>query len=1192
MQKNAFRNREGRVHTAYARITFRVPTKTLHGIDCSPGRQHFKIGKKFLTMMKFTAFMLLVCCLHVSANTRSQTVTMSGRDIPLSKVFTVIKKQTGYAVFGNASLLKQTRNVSISVSNMPLTEFLDSVFKQQPITYRIVDRTIILYSKSNAAIQFPNSGAMPARPEQTTILKELPFVPINGVVVGADGVPVSGASVRIKGTNTGVATDAGGKFSINANIDQTLVFSHVSMTVLEVKVKEFPVNGRIIMKPKEATLGDVVVTGYGNIRKESFTGTYTQVTKAEIQKVTANNLIGALQVFDPSFRILQNINMGSNPNVLPEFYIRGQSGFPGVKELDRLESGTSVSQFSLRNNPNTPIFIMDGFEITVEKVYDMDINRIANVTILKDAAATALYGSRASNGVVVIETIAPKAGELRVNYNGNFSITAPDLSSYSMMNAQQKYDAEMAAQIYLPWQAETDPGYKDQLIENLWYQQQKKNEILKGVNTYWLSQPLQTQFNNRQNVYIEGGSQSMRVGLELKYDKQNGVMKESFRDRLAAGLTVQYQTTKVQIRNQTYFDVVKADDSPFGEYSNYTKLQPYYPLYDEATGKYVRNFPNYYGNTDINPMYESTVGNFSKQRYKEWTNNFTVNWYLTKFLFIRGQLALDYKQSDQDKFISPESTIYDRGSLFTKGELSQSETNSLDWNTNLFASYNQNIDKHNINLSLGINARSVNEEYITALYRGFPNASYHSPAYAYEITRKPQFNDNKTRLVGGFATANYSLNDIYLFDASFRVDGSSEFGTEEKWAPFWSVGTGMNLHNTSFLKNNKTIDMLRVTANIGQTGKSNFSPFMARNTYQVMLDDWYPTGIGASLIYMGNNNLTWEKQISWNIGTMMSFLKRFTLELNYYNKETYDLITDVSLPSSAGFAIYRENIGKVLNKGFEIKTSINAVNARNLNLTFIGNIAHNRNRIVEIAQSLKSYNNRIDEYYKGYIDVSDPQFALIYNDLNAKYAKPIMKYEEGSSLTTIYGMKSLGINPANGKEVFQKRDGTITYDWDPTEQQIIGNAEPWAQGTFGVNARYKRFTLFSTFMFEWGGEQYNNTLVDNVENVNLQRSNADTRVLTDRWQKPGDVTPLKALQDRYFITRPTSRFIQRNNYIGFNSFSLGYDFDPAWLKVFRMRSLRTTFMMNDVARFSTIKREMGLDYPYARTFTLTINATF
>lgn len=1198
MQKNAVahrsfgvgvaaRNRRGSVCPVFGSDDYRLPTKSLPGMKLSFSRFHCTIGKKLTKAMKITAFIMLVGCLHVSAGSSSQTVTISGKDIPLSRVFTIIKKQTGYAVFGKANLLRQTAAVSISVSNMPLMAFLDSVLKKQPISYRILDRTIFLFSRSGTAVPKWQSGTGESSDsEDEENNRELFRQTITGTVLAEDGTVLEGVSVKIKGTNTGVSTNSKGIFTISADPEQVLVFTHVSMMAREIKVKDFPANMRIVMKPKDATMSDVVVTGYGNIRKESFTGSYTQISKADLQKVTANNLIGALQIFDPSFRIMQNIAMGSNPNVLPEFYIRGQSGFPGMKDLDKIQSNATASRFSLRTNPNTPIFIMDGFEVSVEKIYDMDINRINNITILKDAAATAMYGSRASNGVVVIETIVPKPGEFRVTYNGNYAITAPDLSSYNMMNAQEKLDAEYAAEVYLPNMPKNDPNYKYQLSANMWEMQRKKNEVLKGVNTYWLSQPLSTMFNHKHNIYLEGGSQGMRVGLELKYDNQNGVMKESFRKRLGAGLTLQYQARNLQIRNQIYFDAVNGEESPYGKFSDYSRLQPYYNPYDENTGKYIKNLPVYFGHADINPLYESTVGNFDKSRYKEWTNNFTVNWYLSKFLFIRGQLAVDLKESNSDKFISPESTIYQRVGLFSKGQLDQSTTNFLDWNTNIFGSYNRNIDKHNINVSAGINAKSTKEDYTTASYRGFPSPGYHSPAYAYEIITKPILNDNKKRLFGGFTTVNYSLNNIYLFDGSFRVDGSSEFGTDKKWAPFWSVGTGVNLHNTRLLRKNTTIDQLRVTVNIGQTGKSNFSPFMARNTYEMLLDDWYPTGIGASLTYMGNKNLTWEKQVSWNIGALISVLKRFTLEFNYYNKETYDLITDVSLPSSSGFDIYRDNIGKVLNKGFEIKTTLNVLNSSDFNLTLIGNMAHNKNSIVEIAQSMKRYNSRIDDYYNKYIPY--PGFY----DWNEKLTTPIRKYEEGSSLTSIYGMKSLGIDPANGKEVFRKRDGTVTYEWDPVEQQVIGNTEPWAQGSFGINARYKRFTLYSAFLFEFGGEQYNQTLVDNVENVNLLYYNADARVLSQRWKKPGDETPLKAIQDRYLITRPTSRFIQKNNYISFSSLSIGYDFNTARIKLFRMSSLRATFLMNDIGLLSTIKREMGLDYPFARTFTLTINASF
>lgn len=1142
---------------------------------------------KLILAMRITAFILLLGCLHVSAATISQTVTISGRDMPLKKVFQVIKQQTGYTVFGNGVLLKDANSITIHALNMPLNDFLDTIFRDQPLSYRIVDQTNILFFKRTVATPLivAEPGLFNDRPSADPL-------PISGIVVTGDDIPLEGVSVKVKGAKGGVFTDADGRFNIYAEPTQVLVFSHVSMLVVETRVIDFPADRKIRMTYRNATLNDVVITGYGNIRKESFTGTYTQVTKDEILKVSPNNLIAALQTFDPSFRITQNINMGSNPNMLPEFYLRGQSGFPGVKDLDKITSGADVSQFSLKNDPNTPIFILDGFEVGVEKIYDMDINRISNVTILKDAAATAMYGSRASNGVVVIETVIPRAGRFNVNYNGNYSVTAPDLSSYNMMDAQQKLDAEMAARVYLPNLPENSPYYESRLVENLWYMEQKRNEIRKGVNTYWLSQPLSVMFNTRHNIFVEGGSEGLRVGLDLKYDNQNGVMKESFRKRVSTGFTVQYQTRSLQIRNQAYFDGVRSAESPYGLFSQYTAMQPYYPIYDENTGLYLRNMPNFTGTTPINPLYESTVGNFNRSNYKEFTNNLTANWRINNFLLLKTQFAIDYKDTRTNRFISPESTTYPTGDPFTKGELNQMATSMLDWNTNMFLSYNKNIEANNVNVTAGINAKSTAEDFSNSTYRGFPGKEYYSPSYAYEMLRKPVLNDNKKRLLGSFLTVNYSRNNIFLLDGSFRMDGSSEFGTERKWAPFWSVGSGINMHNVKLFKAKNTFDIFRITANIGQTGKSNFSPYMARNTYEVLLDDWYPTGIGSSLIYMGNSRLTWEKQVSWNVGTLISLKKRFSLELNYYNKETYDLITDVSLPSSSGFMIYRDNIGKVLNRGFEVKTIFSVINQRNFNVTLTGNLAHNKNKIVEIAESLKSYNNRIDEYFKEYRTSNDPYIPIGFYAENAKFARPVMKYEEGGSLTAIYGMKSLGINPANGKEVFVKRDGTVTQDWSAAEQQVIGNTEPVARGTFGMNVRYKRFSVYTTFMYEWGGDQYNQTLSNNVENVNLLYSNADVRVLTDRWQKPGDITPLKSIHDRYLITRPTSRFIQKNNYISFNSFSISYDFDPGNVKMFGMQFLRTTFLMNDVALFSSIKREMGLDYPFARTFTFTINASF
>lgn len=1144
--------------------------------------QKISIPAQMFKVMKMTIFLLTLFFVNVFADTNAQQITIRKDQISLKGFFQEVRKQTGYHVLLESATVPLEQSYPAQFENIGLKEALNAILKDAGLTYIVKDNTIIVKEGTRSSL---------------SLMATLQTNRIRGTVKDQNNNALSGVSVTAKNSQLIATTNEEGGFEllIPTSRPETLVFTYLGMEPQEVVVDTRNPVLSIVMKPSQTEIEDVVVTGYGNIRKESFTGSYTQISREDILKVTSGNLITALQVYDPSFRIVQNNELGSDPNNLPEFYIRGQSGFPGVKDLDRIE-GTTSSQFALQNNPNLPIFIMDGFEISLEKVFDMDINRIAEITILKDAAATAVYGSRASNGVVVIETIAPKPGELHVTYSGNFQLTHPDLTSYNMMNAQEKLEAEVAAGIFLPHRDVLPKDYANNLVAQQWYYLQKRNEVNKGVDTYWLSQPLTTMFNNKHNLYVEVGSEAIRLGVDFRYDNQNGVMKESSRDRIGAGLTVNYILRNLQIRNQVSYDVMKAKDSPYGSFADYSRLQPYYNIHSEADGELIRVFPNWTGQTDANPLYEASLGNFSRNDYSEWTNNFSANLNLTTGLQIRGQFAVNYKTSGSEVFTDPLSTTYARSGSFERGDLRLSTTDYLNWNANLFGSYNRVFGDHNFNAALGVNARATDDDYIHSRYRGFPEAAFHTPAYAYEIIQKPSLDDNKTRLLGGFSTLNYSVRDIYLFDASFRLDGSSEFGTDRKWAPFWSLGTGLNLHNYAGLKNIPNINVFRIKANVGQTGKSNFSPFMARNTYNMLLDDWYPTGIGANLVFMGNNDLTWEKQVSWNFGTDITFKQYNSLEFNYYIKTTYDLITDVSLPSSSGFNVYRDNIGKVMNKGFEIMGSASPIRSRNFDLILFGNLAHNRNEILEIAESLKAYNQRIDDYYSGYYNNAERNNNHMWlysdNERNLPFARPIMKYEEGNSLTTIYGMRSLGINPANGKEVFLRNDGTITYDWASIDQQAIGNTEPWAQGSFGFNVRFKQFLLYTTFLYEWGGDAYNTTLVQNVENVNLAYYNADRRVLTDRWRQPGDITPLKSIDDRYFVTRSTSRFVQKNNFVVFNSLSLGYEFDPAMLRNYNVSTFRLSLLMNDLGRMSTIQREMGLSYPFARTYTLTLNASF
>lgn len=268
---------------------------------------------------------------------------------------------------------------------------------------------------------------------------------IRGTVFDANKEPIPGASIIVKGTRTGTSTNIEGEFTLDVRDDKVaLEISFIGMKkqTLQVDASRKKML-EITLVDDVKTLDDVVVTGYSNVRKTSFTGSSTQISGDDLRKVSQTNVIGALQTFDPSFRLVSNAQFGSDPNALPEMYIRGRSGF-GVKELDK----DQLSKSNLENNPNLPTFIMDGFDVSIEKIYDLDPTRIESMTILKDAAATAIYGSRAANGVVVITTVAPKPGEVRVSYNFTGTLEMPDLRDYNLANASEKLEIERRAGLY------------------------------------------------------------------------------------------------------------------------------------------------------------------------------------------------------------------------------------------------------------------------------------------------------------------------------------------------------------------------------------------------------------------------------------------------------------------------------------------------------------------------------------------------------------------------------------------------------------------------------------------------------------------------------------------------------------------------------------------------------------------------
>ena len=508
---------------------------------------------------------------------------------------------------------------------------------------------------------------------------------IHGKVTDKWKNPLPGVTVRVKDALLGVATDKDGKYVIvvpGKIMKPVLLFSFVGMTS-----KEVPYLGNseinVTLEEEQAKINEVVVTGMFNRRVESFTGSATTFKQEDILRVGNQNLIKSLKNLDPAFQIIENLEYGSDPNRMPTVQLRGQTSFPNL-------------QGEYENNPNQPLFILDGFETTLEKVYDLDMNRVASVTLLKDAAAKAIYGSKAGNGVVVIETIRPKSGELRVYYSGDFGIEAPDLTGYDLMNAEEKLAYEVQIGMYGPSRG---------LITA--YDSYKKvyDDVVRGVDTYWLSKPLRTGFSNKHSVTLEGGDERMRYQFGLYYNNVAGVMKESDRSTLNVNTTLSYSYRNLLFRNTIEFSRNWSKNSPYGSFSEYTSLNPYWAPYDED-GNLIKEFTVHKGQSDesiyeyhyYNPLYNATLNTKDESGYTEVQDNFSADWRIDEALRVIGSFGYSRREGSADVFYPASHTkfiYYDKNGMSDrKGQYSKRDEASERVSLQAGVNFNKTFGEH------------------------------------------------------------------------------------------------------------------------------------------------------------------------------------------------------------------------------------------------------------------------------------------------------------------------------------------------------------------------------------------------------------------------------------------------------------------------------------------------------------------
>lgn len=983
-----------------------------------------------------------------------------------------------------------------------------------------------------------------------------------GVVVDKkSGEPLIGAAVAIWKDGsmiTGTSTDIEGNFRIISPMkDFEVQVSFVGYQLLKFQSTSRNLENMVLELGEDSqTLSDVVVTGFVTKNKQTFTGSVTQMSGVELKQVSGTNLISALAALTPGMSLVQNNVEGSNPNRVPELVLRGMSSFSN--------EGQAVNQ---------PTIILDGTEISMQELYDLDMNEIENITVLKDASATALYGSKAANGVIVITRKPIKEGTVRVQYNFTGNVQFPMLSDYNVLNAADKLEYERRAGLYDAKGAiDATTGLPQQYeLDNLYNERYKI--IAAGQNSDWLSQPARTAFSHDHSLRVYGGASNLRYELTGRFGDTKGVMKEDYRKRYSLGFKLDYFINNAfQISNRTTYTEIKTQDTPYGSFSQYVDMNPYDKMYNSD------GTPNVNLSWDINnPLYEASLGSYSRDGSSNLTNSTDFRWDINKMFLLTGRFNLSTDLGWSDNFLSPNSLQFkDETELTKKGQLTKADTRGISYNGNVVGTFNKMFkDESLISLSAGWEINYADSRSATTQTIGFfnDNLSFIGNAAGYPTDRQPYGSQEKMADVGVFTTGNFSFRNRYFVDGTWRMTGSSQFGENNRYGHFWSAGLGWNIINESFMESVKEkFDLFKVRASMGYTGKVSFNPFQAMTMYEYKNSYEYKNGIGAIPVTIGNVDLTWERTMNYNVGLDLSlFNRRLNFVLDAYIRNTTDLLLDKAKAPSTGVTTAKSNLGEMQNKGIEFQLDgyIFRTNDFYWRLGTMGYL--NRNKITKINKALEEINKE--------------NLENAYSSLT-----PLPQYAEGESVTALKLVRSAGIDPATGKEVYIKRNGERTFVYDPADRVYIGDTEPAYTGSVSTNVFWKGLSVYALFSYRMGAWVYNTTRVSKVEGSD-PKYNADQRVFDDRWKEPGDYAFYKDIADS---SRPeqTDRFAEKENTLTLSSLNISYEFDDKLCSKLHLRNLRTGINFTDILRFSTVKIERGTSYLYSQGFELYLSLTF
>ena len=1000
---------------------------------------------------------------------------------------------------------------------------------------------------------------------------------VTGTVKDAeDKKAVAGVAVRIQGSTVGTFTDKNGQFSIQAAEGNVLEFSMMGYKAYRHTVRKDTLAVAVLLEVDAVSLEDVVVeSGIIQRNKLGFTGAYTTVSSEELKSVGNTNLLQSLRSLDPGVAVLDNNLTGSNPNALATIEVRGQTSM-SITTLQDEAASTS----------NQPLFILDGFESTLQEINDLDINRVESITILKDAGSTAIFGAKGANGVIVIETIKPKEGRMFVTYNGDFQLAVPDLSVYNMMNAAEKLEFERIAGRY-NYNVNNDSedpsvpmlgSLADGASQKRYYE--RLALVQSGVDTYWLSEPVRLAVTNGHSVHVSGGDKALLFTVGVNYKNNQGVMKGSVRNTYGGNIKLVYRGVKsLSIQNSATFSGTIAEDGAWGSFSSFVNANPYYSK-APVEGEIPKFLDSEGGSAAVNPLYNASLNSRSSAKILNLTNNTSLDWKISNSWHLKGNVSLSSVITSNVSFIDPQHSSFDNTTYDKKGKYTSGTIDLWSYRANLSASYLKSIGEHNITMQGRTAIDESTSESETLVAVGFPAGSVGSPtnAFSYEPYQRPTYYERINRNVSFLGAFNYNYGYRYLLDLSYNLEGSTNFGKNRKFQPFGSVGVGWNLQREPFAAEWKWLDELKLRSTYGTNGNQNvnvvtnsiYSYYVGSNVF----------GQSAYLSRVGNPDLEWQVVEKIAAGLDVSVLSnRLKVSFDVYQSFTSPLIVVLDQRPSTGVDSYPINMGFFRTRGYEFKLYYNLVN--NVESGTLVNIkvtgAYNRS-------AYGGFNDALDDLNEAYRREDNSQLSL----------SSLQRYEDGRSPSDIWAVPSLGIDPATGREIFLTKSGEQSYLYNANDRVVMANSRPLLDGVLGATVRYKKFALYLNLRYRLGAYTYNTALFNKVENISLGSIiyNQDKRALYDRWKNVGDVVEFKkiGLQDP---TPVSSRFIQKQNYLRGESVKLTWNFTgDRWLKALLLQDLSFSLSMSDFFNLESIKIERGIDYPFQRALVMNLSARF